>query len=88
MNDDNTGDDTNAATPDDVLEEERNDTGVTSDPLAHPGTPDDPAMPADDVPGDNTQFDEPKSDSGVDSTEAYQEGEDQAAGDPQHETNS
>ena len=72
---------------DDILEKTRDGSSATSQPLAMPGGPDDPAMPADDIPGDNSQFDEPKSDDGVDSDEAYQEGEDQAAGDPQHHSN-
>lgn len=77
---------TNDNATDDALEQTR-DSGIASHPLASPGTPDDPAMPADDIPGDNSQYDEPKSDDGVDSDEAYQEGEDQAGGDPQHSTN-
>ena len=78
MNDDNN------LSADDILEEPRHDaTNPVPGQMAAQDGQDYPTMPADDITGDTSKFDEPKTDTAVDPTEAYHEGEDQAAGDAQ-----
>lgn len=74
MQDDNTNDNQSV---DDALEESRDSTteNVGNNPLPQEGNT--PAGPPTDMPDDDLPIDHPSIDSNFDSTEAYQEGEDE-----------